>query len=144
MEPLKLAARSVMFGMLAVVFLGCKKAPLESLPVKGKVTTSSGRSLEGFKITFWPQSPDVKRVASDLLKADGSFSLECPKGTYKVTLVPPGGPTTGVGGGASNSALPSPKQDHPAVPAAYQDSTKTPWTVDVLAADNDKIVLAIQ
>jgi hypothetical protein len=133
----------LLLATLALALIGCQKAPPELVPVKGKVRTH-GRSVEGFKITFWPQGHEVARVPSDLLKGDGSFNLECPKGIYKVTLVPRSGANTGVGGGATNASLPSAKQDNAAVPPDYQDSHRTPWTVEVLAADNDNIVLELK
>jgi hypothetical protein len=122
--------------MAALVLVGCARPKVEPpVPVTGKLVGYRGKSAEGVVVSFWPEATSGGAVKSALCKADGTFSLQCPQGSYKVTLVP-----RNLVGQMAASAPQNP--DSP-IPEAYQNSLKTPLRATVPAGGTDKLTLKL-
>jgi hypothetical protein len=78
----------------------------------------------------------VTRIPSAACQADGTFSLDCPPGSYKVTVTPP----KGLGRGA----LPPTSKSGAAIPEAYRDAVKTSLRAEVPAGGTDDLVLELK
>jgi len=94
--------------------------------VTGKVTLA-GAPLSAGTVLFMT---DGGQAASAAIAADGSYTLQCPPGSYKVAVTPPPAPDP-LAGPAALPAGPPPR-----IPARYQDLGKSGLTVEVKAGTN--------
>jgi hypothetical protein len=116
--------------LAAVLLIGCGNKPPPPLSIKGKVVGIPVKSLEGLSLRFWPQQAGTDQSLLAVCQPDGSFTLECQPGTYKVTITPR---IIGTG--------PPPPPDFPEI---YMDSTKTPLEVTVREGDTQEKVLNVK
>jgi hypothetical protein len=122
--------------LLIVAASGCKSPPAKPVPVKGKVVGSGGKSVSGALVTFWPLGREA-RVVSTLCNEDGSFSFDCPQGSYRVTVTPVKKGTT--------AAVPDANQAKDgAIPAAYQSSLKTPLVIEISEGGRDDVLFDLR
>jgi hypothetical protein len=125
---------------------GCKSKSIPvPVPVEGKLTIKGAKSVSGVVVTFWPQDPDNKNLPTAMCKADGTFRLEAPQGSYKVTLVPP--KTVGVGAvpgaGAIGAMTPPGKDEGVTIPKKLQDSGQTSLRAIVPEGGTKELVLEV-
>ncbi len=129
------ASGILVFASLCLLLVGCRDKPLGLVPVQGKVFGYKNQPVEGAVVSFWPEDSKSTRIATARCQKDGSFKLECPKGSYKVTVTP----SKGLG----KAAVPIPQQEDSAVPSSYRETGKTRLRVDVPDGGTDKLVLKL-
>jgi hypothetical protein len=110
---------------------GCSARPTQAPPretVEGQVV-ARGRPLPFVLVSLHPEDiadPERYDGAAD---QDGSFTLQCPKGSYKLTINPlPAGAAGDPGAGAlagADGGGPA------AIPHAYRNRDSTPISIDV-------------
>ena len=142
-------ALAILVLMLPVCGCGAKVEPPVLVPVKGKVIYQ-GKAVPGVLLKFWPRenpgtpgSQKVKPVETASGER-GEFSLTCPKGSYKVTLVnlPREGAGPGLSGGTP-ATPPSSASPVVSIPHKYRDASQTPLTVEVPENGNETLILTI-
>ena len=110
---------------------GAKPTGPAKVAVEGKVT-HGGKGVAWLLVTFNGATPDVKYETNT--EKDGTFTLPCPPGTYKVTFTPvPLGQGQGPSGGAGDGTLvdlPDAKALKE-IPERYRSPRTTPLSVDV-------------
>jgi hypothetical protein len=132
----RISSCSCLLVALTMLAAGCGKDPPPTLvSVKGKVIGYNGQSVKGAKVSLWPQYSESTHVRLAVCEEDGSFSLECPKGLYKVTVTPA---RVGV------AAVPGPSSDGGPIPERYQDSRKTPLQAHVLETGLEEVVFKLE
>jgi hypothetical protein len=125
------------FSLLVALCLpGCGQKAPQQVPVKGKVIFADRKSLDGATIRFWPQDAKISQSPSASCSGDGTFSLDCPPGSYKVTVTPR--PPVG------KAAAPPPQAAAAGIPSKYRDSIQTPLRVTVTEEDAEEKVLKLQ
>ena len=140
-------ARAV--GVLALAALlfavgACAKRPPKPVPVSGKVVRD-GKGMPGMRVVFWPREPNLLRVEA-ASGPGGEFSLECPPGTYLVTVNPGGN-----GPPIPDSGMPTtPESNRPnrtekaiSVPDRFQERKTTPLNIEVPAEGKNDVLLDI-
>jgi hypothetical protein len=86
-----------------LVLGGCQAESNDPVPVKGKVQFQDGEAVPNVMVRFEPQEDSNNKggLPEVRSKEDGTFSLSCLKGRYKVTLAPvmiaQGSPMRGAG-----------------------------------------------
>ena len=145
---MKIAAPLVL-GLLAVG--GCQKPPAPApVPVKGKVVLASGKPVKGLVMSFHPDDEATKsgRMPSVLLPDDGSFSVECLPGRYRVTfdaLPQAAGSAATAGPGTASAPVGSVEPKDPkALIARAADPSKKSLTVEVPAGGASDLVLTVR
>jgi hypothetical protein len=140
-------------AMLLLLLLACgcgaKVEPPVLVPVKGKVICQ-GKAVPGVLLKFWPREspatpgPQKVKLVEAATGERGEFSLDCPKGSYKVTLVnlPREGAGPGLSGGTP-AAPPSSASPVVTVPPKYRDASLTPLIVEVPENGNEALRLTI-
>jgi hypothetical protein len=136
----------VITAWAALLGAGCTSNQPAMVPVKGKVI-SGGKGVPGVRVNFWPRDPKVRHIEA-FCDAFGDFTLECPSGSYTVTVAPSTGndPALGQGGmptGPPPSTPPTDKQKSPLVPARFQERQKSPLTLDIPPEGKGDVVLDI-
>jgi len=114
------------------LFLGCSgkatQPPPPREPVRGKVL-AGGRPVAFVLVAFHPVDPaDPNRYEGGTEK-DGVFTVECPRGSYKVTInaLPVGAGGDAAGGNLSGADVGGLKQ----VPDNFRKKATTPLSADV-------------
>lgn len=127
------------------------KAPVD---IAGRVATAQGKAVGNVMLTLHPQDADARgEQPMVLVNGDGTFATRAIPGTYKVTLTPlpnaphGGGPGAGTGppapaGGSGPPGMPGGNQTVGGIPAAYTNSSSTPWTITVKESGNDEFKLS--
>jgi len=141
--------RAALFGGLAVALLlasACSEKPLSPVTVKGQVKREDGKPLPPISLAFHPQERTNRRNMPTTIPdaKDGTFTVQCLPGKYKVTLAPlqsaEDDPAAAKGGKtgtpASGAAL--------ALPVRYQSASETEWSVEVPATGKDDLVLTVK
>lgn len=126
-----------------LVLAGCAGPPPEPpVAASGKLVGYRGKSAEGVVVSLWPQDDPRGAVKSALCKADGTFSLECVPGAYKVTVMPrkPVGKGAAPGPQGPGTA-PAPSGQDALIPEMYQSSVKTNLRVTVPAGGTGDLVV---
>jgi hypothetical protein len=133
-------------AVLLVVLVGCGKAASPAVPVKGKVVYKNRPAAEVL-VTFHPKDSREKTPSPVFTDNQGAFALECPPGSYKVTVlaVPKAGNAgaTASAGPVDARAAPARPAAAAALPPAVQDTVQTPLTVDVPAGGKDDVLLKL-
>jgi hypothetical protein len=99
------------------------------------------------RVVFWPREPNLRRVET-ASESNGEFSLECPPGSYLVTVSPAGGS----GPPIPDSGMPSIPESNPAsrteksssVPDRYLERKTTPLHVEVPPEGKKGVTLEIE
>jgi hypothetical protein len=126
--------------------------------VKGKVLFADGKPVKGMVLSFHPDDDATKagRMPSVPLPDDGSFSVECLPGRYKVTLraIPKGAGTAATEGpGGTPAPAAPPNATDPAKMsldpkvqrlARHADHTSTPLVVEVPTGGASDLVLTVK
>jgi hypothetical protein len=114
------------------LFLGCSgkatQAPPPRETVSGKVLAGS-RPVAFVLVVFHPRdTADPNHYEAGTGK-DGEFTLECPRGSYKVTItaLPVGAGGDASGGNLSGADAGGLKQ----IPQQFRTKTETPFAADV-------------
>jgi hypothetical protein len=114
---------------------GCgKSAAPKVVTVRGKVICAQVKTLEGATVRFWPQDAKITLTPSAKCQPDGTFTMDCPAGNYKVTVA---------ARPAVNAGVPPPQGQGAAIPMRYQDSIQTPLQVTVVEGDAEEKVLKL-
>jgi hypothetical protein len=146
LTPVKRASLSkwlaVSASLLVVFSPGCGKAPEVPVQVRGKVITADGKPVSGLVITFYPQE-DVNRqkVPSDLLGKEGTFSVTCLRGRYKVTVAPVPVQGSGMPGAGPDITKTSAKDGNPL--SISRPTATTPPEVTISEGGQDDLVLKL-
>jgi hypothetical protein len=123
------------FSVIIVVLVaGCgRDLPIKSVTVRGKVVGRPGKSVGPAAVIFWPENSKKNPGGTAACETDGSFSLECLPGKYRVTVSPirPKGAT----------APPPPQGSEARIPTKYQNALSTPLIVNVPETGADNIIL---
>ena len=126
---------------------GCSRTPKEPAKVKveGKVLHDN-HGVPWVLVFFYGQ--DGARVAEAATDNDGSFSLTCPPGNYRVALrAVPAGAGQSPGGGAADagSLIQAPDQKGlKQIPKSYLNAATSGWTVDIPEGGRDDIKLNVK
>jgi len=136
-------APTILVLTAACALCGCSGKPTPALPkdtVEGKVQ-AQGRPVPFVLVTLYPQDQgDAKRYDGAADK-DGSFSVQCPAGSYKVTITPL---PVGVGGNPGAGPLAGADAKGPKeIPAACRKRSDTPLKVDVPEGGKKGITLSL-
>jgi hypothetical protein len=115
--------------LLGACTLGCGGKATEPVKVsiEGKIT-HGGKGVGWVLVTFNGATPDVRYETNT--EKDGAFTLQCPPGTYKVTLTAvPLGQGQAPGGGAGDGALANlpDAKGLKEIPHSYRSPGTTPW-----------------
>jgi hypothetical protein len=130
----------------ACAWCGCSGRPAEPAPrvtVEGKVIRD-GRPVPLLLVTFHPQNPADPDHYDGGTAADGSFRVQCPRGSYKVTLnaLPSGaGGDPGAGGLAGGAVDTKGPKD---VPSPYRSKARTRLAVDVPDSGLSGVILEVK
>jgi hypothetical protein len=128
-----------------LVASGCagKPPPPPLVTVNGKLVHHN-EPVPLVLLTFVPTDPGSGARPQAASQADGSFTVRCPRGGYKVTLAPV--PQAGAAPPADGGPLADPGKPGRlrAIPPAYRDPDSTPLRVDVPDAGKDGVVLEVQ
>ena len=138
--------RAIACVLVAQLLSGCKSKPIPvPVPVEGKLVIKGAKSVSGVIITFWPQDPSLKKLTTAMCKADGSFQMETPQGSYKVTLMPPKPVGIGAvpGAGAVGATTPPGKDEGITIPRKLQDAGLTDLLVIVPDGGKKDVVLEV-
>jgi hypothetical protein len=114
----------------ACALCGCSGRPVQAPKetVEGQVL-AQGRPVPFVMVTFYPQDPADAEHYYGAADKDGSFSVQCPAGGYKVTVTPL---PVGAGGSPGNGALAgADAKGMKEIPAACRSRTDTPLKEDV-------------
>src|SRR5947209_4340381 len=126
--------------LLPLAGCGTKSKSLPVVSVKGKIVCQ-GKAVPGVLIKFWPRQADAQtRPVETVSSPAGEFSLSCPAGAYRVTVmnVPVSSSDPGLaerGGVAESVGSPA-----VIVPDNYADRVETPLTVEVPEGGTDQVV----
>jgi hypothetical protein len=135
----------VLLSALVLTMFGCAAKPPPAVLVKGSVVRG-GQPLENIVIRFWPVDPALQekiKTPEAATGSDGTFSLSCPPGKYRVTLFAapiPGGPPPNQGGPVGP---PSPSVTTTELPPQIADRGQTPLEVEIQSSGNDNVVLSV-
>jgi hypothetical protein len=127
--------------VLAAALGGCQGQPEAPplVPVKGKVVKAGNQPVPWILVEFHPRGAAGSRPFRGGTKQDGSFELNCPAGSYRVTLAP-------LPGGAADSgpdAKTAPGKTT-AIPRNYRSPEKTLLKVEVPAEGKSDVVLELR
>jgi hypothetical protein len=142
---LRLACPALAFLALAGLLCGCTRNPPRAPPpvaVKGKILNQKKEPLALALVSFWPQQrtdPTTPEHYDGGTEKDGTFSLNCPPGEYKVTVTRL--PTSATSGGLTATPGGSLLKD---VPPQYAEARDTPWTVNVPEGGTDSVLLTVK
>lgn len=129
--------------LLLVCILGCGKAPLEPVPVAGRLVVEGKKRWPTVVLTFHPQDEANRRALSSVAPkpSDGTFQFTALPGRYKVTLVVPNAASP-----ANNDpdALAKPEAEPSRQHPRYANVHDTPWSVEVPAGGSSDLVLKLQ
>lgn len=132
--------------LAACALCGCSGKPTEGTPtgtVEGKVV-HQGRPVPFVMVTLNPQNPADPNRYDGATAQDGSFRVQCPKGSYKVTLNPlPAGPGGDPGAGGLVGGAPDAK-GLKEIPLPYRGKASTPLTVDVPEGGRKGVTLEVK
>lgn len=121
--------------VICVGFSGCGKKVV-TYPVKGTVVYKK-KPVTQVTLFFWPQE-DEKGTAADRIATvpndEGEFTLQCPKGNYKVTIL-----STEISPDATAPA----KGSYAQLLQFYSDIKSTPLKVNVPEKGVDNLVLEL-
>lgn len=134
---MRLPSSPMIFILGLVLLTGCGSGPRpKPVSVQGKVVGPKGKLVGPAVIMFWPENSKINKAASAVCEADGSFSLQCLPGNYKLTLSPvrPKGATAAPRSHGSDSAIPD----------FYQNQLTTPLTLNVPETGVDGITLNLK
>jgi hypothetical protein len=104
--------------------------------VQGKVVGPKGKSVGPAVIMLWPENSKNNKAASAVCEADGSFSLQCLPGNYKLTVSPIRAK------GATTAPLPHGSES--AIPDFYQNELTTPLSLTVPETGVDGVTLNLK
>jgi hypothetical protein len=131
-------ARFIQFAFACLgllLALGCGTKPMPQVSVNGKVVGL--KDAENVTVRLWPEgrSQGGSTVPAAVCRADGSFTVTCEPGTYKVTLSRPLP--------AGQFATPKQADAESAIPPRYQDSLNTPLQITVGENETQEKILKI-
>jgi len=124
------------FALAMVFILGCGSGRHpKSVWVHGKVVGRNGKSIGQAVLILWPENSKINSGAGALCEDDGTFTVQCLPGNYKVTvsLVRPKGATA-----------PPPHQSESGIPDRYQNELTTTLTLKVPETGAENIVLNLK
>jgi hypothetical protein len=126
--------------MLAVALGGCGKSaePPPQVEVKGKVLKASKKPVAWVAVVFHPHDAVGSASYRGGTAKDGSFSLRCPAGKYRVTVTPL--PLKGQASGPAEVADPG-KSGSPF--DLYQNPESTPLKVEIPAGGKSDLVIPL-
>jgi hypothetical protein len=128
----------------ACALCACSAKPTPALPketVEGQVQ-AQGRPVPFVLVAFYPQDPGDANRYDGAADKDGSFSVQCPPGSYKVTITPL---PVGVGGNPGAGALAGAHaKGLKEIPAPCRNRTDTPLKVDVPEGGKKGVTLRLQ
>lgn len=150
--------------ILAAILTGCKRENVKMVEVSGRICYQ-GKPAELLMVTFCSSGTDRKvRCYHATTDPEGRFSLSCPAGQYKVTLVPmelgvwdegsalvyqphasvPQGPPEGSDN--PSAAKPPPHYVHrgPPIPEQYRTYHQTPLTITINAEKRQELELNVE
>jgi hypothetical protein len=120
-----------MLGLLAALLLGCgQPADERSAVVFGKVTLG-GAPLDAGAVLFMTEDG---QAASENLAPDGSYTVRCRPGRYKVAVTPPPPPDP-LATPAGAATTQTPPTNRP-IPKRFQELGTSGLTVDAKAGNN--------
>ncbi len=122
---------------------GCSGPATQAPPkvtVEGQVQ-ARGRPVPFVLVRFYPQDPVDANAYDGSSDRDGAFSVQCPAGSYKVTITPL---PVGHGGTPGAGSLAGPdSQEAEAIPAACRSREATPLTVEVPTGGKKGVTLTL-
>jgi hypothetical protein len=141
----------VLLVLAAAPLAGCsKKVPeLKAVPVRGHLLQADNTPYQKVMVlVFYPADESAGRTlpspSTSTSPTDGSFSVECVPGRFKVTLAPisssQGNPAGGGGGPAANA----PKMEDIGALKKYLSASTTPWEVTISDGGTENLELKIQ
>jgi hypothetical protein len=134
---------AVLVAAWAALPAGCagKPPPPAKVHVEGRVVRQ-GRPVAFVMVTFHPQDPGEGQGYQGAAGKDGAFSLECPPGSYTVTLSPlPVGRGNAADPGAGG-VVGSPESRGPeGIPRAHRSPSTTPLPLMKIPAGGKKDVV---
>jgi hypothetical protein len=124
--------------------LGCSGPPPEPPLREVKVKVLYQDAPAPFVIiTFHPEDPKVKKPSPGGTEKDGTCTIKCPAGTYKVTMTKMPRQNDGpVGSGPAGDGAATTVPDH--VFEQYRYQNRTPWTKTVSDSDPQDMKLVVQ
>jgi hypothetical protein len=125
--------------VFALLLSGCGKETedLAKVEVRGRVVFPQD-TRSNLIVTFTSQTGRQQRMYQAACSKDRQFKLECPPGSYKVTLTyMPAAP-----GGTGPAATEKPAKVG-TIPARYQNAQDSPWEITVTAAGRKDLVLKL-
>lgn len=129
-------------SLVLVCVLGCGTAPLEPVPVAGRLVVEGKQRWPTVVLTFHPQDEANRRSVPSVAPkpTDGTFRLTALPGRYKVTLVVPSAGPANNDPDALAKPEAEPSRQHP----RYANVHDTPWSVEVPAGGTSDLVLKLQ
>jgi hypothetical protein len=127
----------------ACALAGCSGPATQAPPkvtVEGEVR-AQGRPVAFVLVRFYPQDPADANAYDGSTDQAGAFSVQCPAGSYKVTIIPlpvghGGTPGAGALAGADSKVA-------EAIPAVCRSREATPLTVEVPAGGKKGVTLTL-
>jgi hypothetical protein len=133
-------------ALALVLVIGCSSKPTQAPPKEAKETVegtvvSGGQPVPFVMVLFHPENPlDAQRYEGAAGK-DGTFTVQCPTGRYKVTVAPlhagPGGAGGLAGGQVDAKGLKE-------IPRRYQDKSGTPLVEEIPVGGKKSVTLKIE
>jgi hypothetical protein len=144
LSPQRISGTVVILAVLVgLAGAGCGKSAA-NVAVKGKVVLA-GMAVPEARIIFWPKNSREKQVEV-FTDSRGAFEMNCPPGTYKVT-VQPLSKSVDPAGAASGGPIKAPNLLAATVgsslPRNVQDPVQTPLKLDVPAGGVEDVVLKL-
>jgi hypothetical protein len=130
-------------ALLVASGCGGKPPPPPLVTVNGKLVHKQ-EPVPLVLLTFVPTDPRSGVRPQAASQPDGTFTLQCPPGSYKVTLAPVPQAGAAPPGDAAPLADPAKPGRLRAIPAAYRDPDNTPLRVEVPDGGKDGVVLEVQ